>query len=40
MCQELMANGLLPKDMVEQKIAQLNRELEKLAGESASYPEH
>lgn len=39
LCQELLANGLLPKDMVEQKIAQLNRELEKLTRESASYPE-
>jgi hypothetical protein len=39
-CQEFMANGLLPKDMADQKIAQLNRELEKLTRESATYPEH
>ena len=36
--QELLASGLLPKDMVEQKIAQLNRELEQLTRESATYP--
>lgn len=38
--QELLASGLLPKDMVEQKIAQLNRELKQLTRESATYPEH
>ena len=38
--QELLSSGLLPKDMVEQKIAQLNRELEKLTRESATYLEH
>ena len=39
-CQEFLAGGLLSKDMVEQKIAELNRELEKLTRESATYPEH
>jgi hypothetical protein len=38
--QELLANGLLPKDMVEQKITQLNRELEKLTKKSTTYSEH
>ncbi len=38
--QELLASGLLSKDIADQKIAQLNRELEKLTRESATYPEH
>jgi predicted transposase YdaD len=37
--QELLSSGLLPKDMAEQKIAQLNLELEKFTKESVMYPE-
>lgn len=35
--QELLASGLLPKDMAEQKIAQLNLELEKFTKKSVMY---
>ena len=40
MCQEFLAKGLISKDMVEQKSAELNRELEKLTSESVNYSEH
>jgi hypothetical protein len=37
--QELMKSSLIPKDMAEQKIAQLNLELKKFTKKSVMYPE-
>lgn len=37
--QELLATDLLPKDMAEQKIAELNQELEKLIRADDIYPD-
>ena len=37
--QELLASGLLSEAMVAPKIAELNRELEKLTRENSTYPE-
>jgi uncharacterized protein involved in exopolysaccharide biosynthesis len=37
--QKLIESGPLSREALEQKIAQLNRELEKLTKESATYPE-